>query len=182
MATTTLPQSPEAPIMARDSDRGAYPAAPDGLHAAVCVDVIDLGLRRGAWGEKHKVRVVWQLDKQNPDTGRRFVVRRDYTLSLAPKAALRRDLESWRGKAFGAEELAGFNLLKLLGANCQVQTVSTLTDAGQTYANVQAIVPPPRNMPKLLALDYVRDRDRAQPRGNATGFNGQGGPAWRLLR
>jgi hypothetical protein len=152
--------------MARD-ERTSGPAAPDGLHMGVCVDVINLGERPTAFGVKHRVKVVWQLAEVNETTKQRYLVSRTYTLSLAPKATLRRDLESWRGKAFTAEELAGFNLLKLLGANCQLQTVATLSEAGATYANVQAVVPPVRTAPRLVAQDYVREVHRAQPRGNA---------------
>jgi len=163
MASTTLP--PETPILARAGNDHGGPAAPDGLHPAVCCDVIDLGQRTGPWGERHKVKVVWQLGTEDANK-RRYLVSRMYTLSLAPKATLRRDLESWRGKAFTSEELDGFNLLKLIGANCQLQTVATVKDGGQMYANVQAIVPPPRTMPRLIAANYTRERERAQPRGN----------------
>jgi hypothetical protein len=165
MATPTVHQSSsEAPILARAHESG--PVAEDGLHLAVCVDVIDQGMKETPWGAKHKIRIVWQLDLEGPD-GRRFVVSRVYTNSLGQKAMLRRDLESWRGKAFTAEELAGFDLLKLLGANCQVQTVAAEREAA-TYANVQAIVPPPRGVGRLQPLNYVREKDRA-PR---PGFGG----------
>src|SRR5262245_30006045 len=107
----------EPPILAR-GDQSSGPAAPDGLHAAVCVDVINLGDVATNWGTKPKVRIVWQLADEDPTTRRRYVVSRMYTLSLGPKASLRRDLESWRGKAFSPEELlGGFDLLRLIGAN-----------------------------------------------------------------
>jgi len=162
MADHTIP---EAPIMARD-ERTSGPAAPDGLHAAVCVDVINLGQVPTAFGPKYRVKVVWQLGEVDETSKRRYLVSRVYTNSLNQKATLRRDLESWRGKAFTAEELTGFNLLKLLGANCQLQTIAALKDGGQTYANVVGVVPPVRTSPKLVAQDYVRVVERAQPRGN----------------
>ena len=40
----------------------AFALAPTGTHAACCVDVQDLGLCATAYGQKHKVRLVWQLD------------------------------------------------------------------------------------------------------------------------
>lgn len=152
----------EAPIVAR-ADGGGLPA-PDGLHPAVCVDVVSLGLQPSAWGPKPRVRIVWQLELESPDTERRFVVHRTYTLSLGAKAALRRDLESWRGKAFSSEELAGFDLLKLLGVNCQLQTVLTIREGGGSYANVQAIVPAGRGTAKLQPVGYVREKDREKDR------------------
>ena len=42
-----------------------------------------------------------------PD-GKPFLVRRRYTASLHEKSALRKDLESWRGRAFTNVELDGF--------------------------------------------------------------------------
>lgn len=162
--------STEEPIIARDAppDSGG-PAAPNGLHLAVCCDVIDLGLKTSAFGTKPKVKIVWQLAEVDAGTKRRYIVSRIYTNNLGPQASLRRDLESWRGRAFTKEELLGFNLLKLLGANCQLQTVATLREGGKTYPNVQAVVPPDKTKPKLVVVDYIRERDRAQPRGNAIG-------------
>lgn len=83
-----------------------------------------------------------------------------YTLSLNSKAKLRQHLEAWRGRKFSGEELKGFDLEKLLGANCQLQIVHSLSDNGRTYANVQAIVPLGKGMNKIVELDYVRAKDR----------------------
>lgn len=140
------------------------PVAPEGLHAAVCVDVQDLGLVQGAYGAKHKVRLVWQLDVETED-GRRHEVARVYTLSLHERAALRKDLESWRTRAFTAQELNGFDVEKLLGVNCQLQVVQRLGDDGTTYANVVAVLPPAKGAVKLTALDFVRLQDRAGKNG-----------------
>jgi hypothetical protein len=147
----------------------SFTPAPEGLHHAVCVDVIDLGLVAGIWGEKPKVRIVWQLDEENPESGRRYEVRKMYTLSLHEKAALRKDLESWRGRKFTEDELGGFDLEKLVGVNCQVQIVHDLSDNGTVWANVQAIVPAPKNVPKLVPADYVRAKDRPSDRHNGAG-------------
>ena len=146
--------------------RSTYTAAPEGLHAAVCVDVVDLGIVQGAYGAKHKVRVVWQLDLVDEDHGRRFDVARVYTLSLHERAALRKDLESWRGRKFTEVELDGFDLEKLLGVNAQVNVTQDLSDDGAVYANVSTVVPPVKGAPKLTPRDYVRAKDRQQPSAN----------------
>lgn len=143
-----------------------FTPCPEGLHHAVCVDVVDLGIVPTPWGDKHKVRIVWQIDDDNPDTGKRYDTRQQYSLSLHEKASLRNHLESWRGRKFTDEELMGFDLEKLIGANCQIQVVHTITDQGKTYANVQAVVPAPKNTPKLSPLDYVREKDRAKQQAN----------------
>src|SRR3972149_6942366 len=72
-------------IVAKDTRKDWTPA-PEGLHQAVCVDVIDLGMVQTQWGEKHKVRLVWQIDEINPDTGKRHEVRADFGLSLSEKS------------------------------------------------------------------------------------------------
>jgi hypothetical protein len=49
-------------IIARDN-RKEFTPAPEGLHQGVCVDVVDLGLVAGIYGEKHKVELRWQLEQ-----------------------------------------------------------------------------------------------------------------------
>lgn len=135
--------------------------APEGLFPACCVDVQNLGLVQGAYGPKNKVRLVWQLDLTTEE-GRRYEVARVYTLSLHERAALRKDLESWRGRGFTEKELDGFDLEKLLGANCQIQVVQKLGDDGTVYANVATVISPAKGVPKLAAVDFVRLKDRQQ--------------------
>lgn len=142
--------------------------APEGLHPAVCADVQDLGLVQTAYGAKHKARIVWQLDVETDD-GRRAEVARVYTLSLHERAALRKDLESWRGRAFTAAELNGFDVEKLIGVNCQVQVAQRLSDDGTTYANVVAVLPPSKGVAKLAVADFVRLKDRAGARNGSAG-------------
>jgi hypothetical protein len=154
----------DMPIIAKDN-RKEFTPAPEGLHQGVCVDVIDLGLVTGQYGEKHKVEIRWQLDlledasTSNPP--RRFMVTNRYTLSLNEKATLRKHLEAWRGKLFTEEELAGFDLEKLLGVNGQLQIIHNLSEKGRTFANIQAIVPLGKGMTKIRpSEDYVRMKDR----------------------
>lgn len=144
-----------------------FETCPEGLHHAVCCDVVDLGLQTTRFGEAHKVQIRWQTEE--PDSrGKRFVVRQMYTLSLHEKSNLRHALEAWRGKKFTADELKGFDLEKLLGVNCQIQVVHNLSGDGKTYANVQAVVPAPKGALKLVIEDYTRERDRAKQQGTAT--------------
>lgn len=153
------------PIIARKPESNFAPC-PEGLHHAVCVDVVDLGVLQTTFGDKHKVRLVWQIEDENPDTHRRFDARKQYNLSLHEKATLRKDLESWRGRKFTDEELKGFDLEKLLGANCQIQVVHDIGDEGKVYANVQAVVPAPKHTPKIAPLDYTREKDKPVAQGN----------------
>jgi hypothetical protein len=56
--------------------------------------------------------------KEGEFKGKRFTVNEFFTKSLSPKGRLRPALESWRGRPFTKEELSGFDIEKLVGANC----------------------------------------------------------------
>lgn len=154
------------PIIASANESKTYTPAPEGVHQAVCVDVIDLGMLKSLFPDEkngkekfqHKVNVVWQIEELRDD-GKRHLLYKRYTLSLHEKAALRHDLESWRGRAFTFDELVGFDVEKLKAANCFVNVQHKKSqDGSRTYANVVSIMPVPKNLklPKLEALDYVR--------------------------
>src|SRR3990167_2071396 len=139
-----------------------FQPAPAGMHQAVCVDVVDLGVLDVTWQgvtkKQHKVNVAWQIGEDRDD-GKPFLVFKRYTLSLSDKATLRKDLESWRGKKFTRDEEMGFDVEKLIGANCLVNiTHNDVKD--KTYANVVRIMPLAKGMPSIAARDYVRKADR----------------------
>jgi len=153
-------------LMARRPQR-SYTAAPAGTHLAVCVDVQNLGVMPTAWGQKHKVRLVWQIATIDETHNRRFELARLYTLSLHERAALRQDLERWRGKKFTDAELdTGFDLERLIGVNCQLLATQDLGDDGTMYTNVTSVLPAPVGVIKLFPLDFTRLKDR-QPGRNA---------------
>lgn len=137
-----------------------FSPCPAGSHIAVCIDVVDLGMVKSEYkGSKpktqHKIRVVWQTGELRDD-GKPFLVSKRYTLSLHEKAALRKDLESWRGRAFTSEELEGFDVEAVLGAGAMVSVIQTANN-GTVYANVNAVMKPPKGV-SLPELDqsYVR--------------------------
>ena len=133
-----------------------FEPAPPGLHQAVCVDVVDLGIVEGKFGAKSKLRIVWQTKAKNKD-GERFQVRATYTQSLMEGSNLRRDLESWRGRAFTHEEVKGFDVEKLLGVNCQLATkIEASKSTGRNYAKVTAVLPPLKGV-VLQPENYERE-------------------------
>jgi hypothetical protein len=149
------------------SEGTTFEPAPGGVHQAVCVDVVDMGVLEvtyaGVTKKQHKVRLVWQIEELMDD-GKPFIVQKRYTLSLNEKATLRKDLEGWRGRSFTDAELAGFDLEVLVGINCLLNVVQR-KPADRTYANVEAVMPLKRGMEKLTPRGYVRvkDRDPQQP-------------------
>ncbi len=137
------------PIIVKDTGNTFSPA-PEGLHQAVCVDVIDLGEQDTPWGKKHKIALRFELDSHDPETKKPYQVSKWYTASLSELATLRQHLESWRGRAFTEAELIGFDIEKLVGINAQLSLIHQLTDKKRTFANIQTIVP----LGKGMTIDY----------------------------
>ena len=143
-----------------------FEPAEEGVHDAVCVDVADLGMVDGQFGEKHKARLTWELAAKMKD-GRPYVASKTYTVSLHEKATLHKDLKSWRGKPFTADELRGFDVEKVLGAPCQLVITNTEKD-GMVYANVTAIMKAKKNFQLKPSGNYVRYKDRPENKRNGT--------------
>jgi hypothetical protein len=152
-------------IIAKASGNGsgtAFQPAPAGVHQAVAVDVVDMGILevtyQGKTKKQHKVRVVWQIEELMAD-GKPFICQKRYTLSLNEKSTLRKDLESWRGRAFTDAELDGFDVETIIGVNCLLN-VMQVQKGGETYANVTAVMPIKKTMEKMAPTNYKRVKDR----------------------
>lgn len=133
-----------------------YENPPAGVHPARCYRLIDLGTQKSTFqGETKSTRKLllsFELLSEEPtermSDGRPFSVSRRFTQSLGDKAALRKFIESWRGRAFTPEELAqGFDISRILGAYGLVNLVQTERD-GREYVNIASISPLPKTMPK----------------------------------
>ena len=159
------------PIYTRSSG-AVYKPAPSGVHPAVCVDVVDLGQVKveyaGKSREQYKIKIVWQIDELRDD-GKPYTCSKRYTNSLHEKAALRKDLESWRGKAFTQDELAQFDLEALLSCGCLINVIHN-TKEGSTYANVTGVMRLPKGMQAPSLRDYVREVDREPEAAPAHGL------------
>jgi len=150
-------------IIAKSSGEGqSFTPAPTGVHQAVCVDVVDLGVLDVSWQgqtkRQHKVNLAWQLNEDRDD-GKPYLIFKRYTLSLHEKAALRKDLESWRGRKFTREEEMGFDIETVIGANCLLNVTHNQV-GDRTYANVSSVNPLMKGMPVLKARDFVRKFER----------------------
>jgi hypothetical protein len=156
-----------------------FTPAPAGTHQAVCVDVVDRGIQDVEWkGQKkkrHKVSIHWLINEMRPEDGKPFMLSKWYTLDLSENANLRKDLQAWRGKPFASDELDGFDLENLLGANCILTVVHAAKD-GKTYANIAGIGGLMKGMPKMeVPSDYIRLADRP-PREEADDRRPNTGP------
>lgn len=162
---TVNPQPLEKTTMltVSESKTGNFEMPPSGPIAARCSKLIDLGTQESTYeGEtKHqrKLLLSWELAELRTD-GTPFVISRRFGLSLHEKAALRGFLQAWRGQPFSAEELAGFDLRRLLSAPCLLNVMHTQRN-GKDYANIASISPLPKGMtaPELSAPGVIFDID-----------------------
>lgn len=128
-------------------------------YVAICYKMIEIGTTTehvmGTTKQLHKVRIGWEL----PNETRVFdeakgpqplVIDKEYTLSLAEKSNLRKDLKSWRGKDFTDEEAAGFDISKLLGAPCMLNITHkpSTKDPSVFYEEISSVSKLPKEMPK----------------------------------
>jgi hypothetical protein len=150
------PKEDDMPLVIGQGGEQKFEPAPPGLHQAVCVDVVDLGLVDGKFGPKSKVKLIWQIEMKNKE-GERFQARATYTQSLFDGSNLRRDLEAWRGRTFTQEELNGFDVEKLIGVNCQLSLKHNVSKStGRTYAQVTVVLPPVKGA-NLKPENYTRE-------------------------
>lgn len=165
-------------LIARNKGGGFLPV-PAGVHVGRCFEVIDLGTQTsdGAFGLKaaHKLRLTFELFGED-DAGKPLTVNVDgrpmpmtiskhYTVSLHEKAALRRDLQSWRGREFTEAEAAAFDVAALLGVYALINVTHSMGKNGKTYANISGIsaLPKPMQAQKPAGVHKVRRFDLDEP-------------------
>ena len=143
-------------LIAKESGGGGdFTPVPQGMHLARCYRVIDLGTQETTYlgTVKHLPKVMLQFEVHGEDDGGNPIVTaknepmsisKNFTLSLAEKATLRKDLQTWRGREFTAEELRGFELKNVLGAWAMISVIKAMGNNGKEYTNIAAImsVPP----------------------------------------
>lgn len=154
-------------MIAKDGGGNFKPVA-EGTHAAICDMMVDLGMQDGgSYGPKHKVYIRFQIPGERvkgewdgEEYDRPQITGIQLTLSLGRNSAMRPFLEGWRGKAFTAEEIRGFDITKVAGAPALLNIVHEEKD-GKTYANIKSIMPIPKGMdkPKLEGEVLIYDDD-----------------------
>lgn len=142
-------------LTSRDTGGEQQEPVTQAVHHAVCCGIWDCGTQVNPRFQTAQLKVVfmWEVPGEthtwkNRDTGeettRPKVITRRFTNSLSTKAHLRAMLESWRGKPFTEQELNGFHLGKVAGANCLIQVIHEPTRQGGIFpkvANVMKLVP-----------------------------------------
>ena len=133
----------------------------EGIYAAVCVDVIELGMMEVEFqGQKrlvNKVRVFFETEQRNEE-GKNCVITKTLTASLHPKARLAEFLGKWRGRPVMPGEL--IDLTKLIGANCTLVISHQQNLMGRTYASIDAISKPTKRVVPSGQYDPALARKR----------------------
>ena len=151
------------PLIVKDTskDGAGFEPISSGMHHSVCYAVIDIGTQpqTGQYPSRRKVVICWETTDERIDIekdGKKVSLPRaisaKYTLSLAQKGNLRPMLESWRGRPFSDQELEGFDIGALVGANCFLNVVhknGVGEKAKNVYANVASVNPLPKGMAKV---------------------------------
>lgn len=146
------------------SEGRAYSPAPAGLHNAICINVIDLGMQAGQFGVKPKILLAWELPDCPMDDGRPYVISRQFGATLSKQGNLRPIVDAWRGKSLTAEEARSFDMSKLLGRPCKLLIQHSTSDDGRTFANIQAALKPEAGQPTTAQNELVfYDQDAPDP-------------------
>lgn len=142
---------------------------PAGMHVARCYRLIDLGTQPKTYqgqpkGEARKIMAGFELlGEERMDDGKPFTLSKSWFLSMHEKSSLRRDLESWRGRAFSAEEEHSFDVSKLLGAYCILNVTEEPGADGQIRTFIKSINPLMKGMPKPEAVNQTTIFDADEP-------------------
>ena len=151
------------PTVKADSGKSIEPV-PAGVHQAVCYGVIDLGTQdpgNPQYRAARKVMICWELPHETistEDGPKPRIISSEYTMSIGKKATLRGILESWRGRPFTNDELGGFDLKNIIGANCLLNIVHKpgKADPSRIYARIQGVMPLTKGMaPVRPSMDTV---------------------------
>jgi hypothetical protein len=127
------------------------------MYLARCYRIVDLGTQKSEYlGQiKNLPKVMLQFEVHGEDDeGKSLLtaknepmsISKNFTLSLAEKATLRKDLQTWRGKEFTPDELKGFQLDNVLGAWAMIAITKAMGNNGKEYTNIANI----NSVPKAL--------------------------------
>lgn len=120
----------------------------NGVYQAVCYGLYDIGHQFDEKYQKHvhKCLILWEIPEKRIVIEREgvkkdypYTLSKKYTVSLNDKSNLKKDLETWRGRTFGEQETAGFDISAVLGVNCLLQVMINGTD--KKYNSITAILP-----------------------------------------
>lgn len=150
------------PLKAPASNK-EFEIVPAGNHVARLYRIVHIGTIKGEYMGVEKDVDTIMLGFELPEEKRvfkegepekPFAISGEYTLSMGPKANLRKLVEGMIGRAMDDEEANDFDILELIGQPCLLNVIHKTSGAGKEYAKIQAATPLPKSM---TAPDPVND-------------------------
>ena len=142
-------------------DSGDFKPHPEGIHPAVCIDCIDLGMVKTEFqGQERivpKLKLVFETEQKTED-GRNCTVSKNFTASLHPKARLAEFIGKWRGRPVLPGE--SIDLAKLVGASCTLVVSHQQNMVGKTYASIDAVSKPTKKLAPSGSYNPAAARQR----------------------
>lgn len=153
-------------LIAKGDKRTRFPILEAGGYVARCYAIIDIGEQYNQTYDNYSRKVVfaWELPTETIEVDgaeKPRAISETYTMSLGEKSNLRKMLENWRGRAFTAQELDGFDLESVLGAPCMLNVLHKAKQNGEPFAKIGSVsrlpkgmtAPEPVNPQRLFSLE-----------------------------
>ena len=133
-------------IIVKSVDTNKKELVASGTHIARCYSMTHIGTQnfeyQGESKKSNRIRLGFELPHEIRDFNgedRPLVISKEFTLSLHEKSNLRKDLESWRGKAFTTKERNNFDITDLLGVECNLSIIHKESNSGKSFAYISNI-------------------------------------------
>lgn len=119
-----------------------YTPHPEGIFPAVCVDVIDLGLREVRHDDKVSLKrmLKFVFETTHRDNGSAVFVSRMFTATLGNASNLADFISKWRGKPLEPGETIDTD--SFIGKSATLVISQRKTDDGRLFSNIDAISKP----------------------------------------
>lgn len=144
-------------LILRREPRETHPA---GQYPAMCLDLIDLGMRvsdfQGRESAAHSCVFVFATGERT-SKGMDFTIPYECNVTFGERSKLLKFLNQWRGKPFEPAELnSGFKLSALVGKTALVSLTTKVSKTGNEYTVIDTIMPLPKGMPPPVIGEYKR--------------------------
>lgn len=143
-----------------------YVLCPAGKQRVVLVDAVDLGVKDTQFGPKHKIRLVFESEKQMED-GRPYLLSPIFNNSIGKNnsgvpSALRKLIEDWIERSLSKkEESNGFDIDSLVGKTAYVGVIHKEGKNGKTYDEIAFITSLPNGMKELTPSGHYKKKESA---------------------
>jgi len=142
---------------------GDFQQVPVGQTKAISFKIVDVGTRMEQFqSEPEKPRrslfMFWECPDHLMDDDRPMTIFKQYSHTLNENSNLFKDLKAWRGRAFTAEELDGFDLLTVLGVSCEIEVVKSKAE-NSTRTFVDGVYKPDGGAKKTETVNVVQAFD-----------------------